>query len=95
MAKKYTIAPGHSITDKDGNIISGGTEIDGAQLGDADTVARYEGLGVFGGVTADDARKSAIVTGESTDEAREQVQDDAEEAVKTSMKAEPSAKSKR
>src|SRR4051812_29473218 len=102
MAKKYTLAPGHSITDKDGNIVGNGAEIEASQIGDAATVERYTALGVFDGLTVDDVRSSVIVTGDSTDKARETVQDDAEEAVKNAVKMErteaapePKAKSRR
>jgi hypothetical protein len=95
MAKKYTIAPGHSVTDKDGNLVSSGTEVEASQLGDSATVERYASLGVFGEVTIEDARASAIVTGEGTDEAREKVQDDAEAAVKDAVKVERTDKTKR
>jgi len=43
-------------------------------------------------IARENDRRSVIVTGESTDEAREAVQDDAEEAVKTAAKAEAKAK---
>lgn len=88
MAKKYTLAPGHSVTDINGNLVSSGTEVEASQLGDADTIARYEKAGAFGSITVDDARDGVIVTGEATDEAREAVQDDAEKAVKDAVKVE-------
>jgi hypothetical protein len=97
MAKKYTLAEGHSIVGVNGNLISGGTEVDAAEIGNAETIARYEKAGMFGAVTVQDAKDGVIVTGESTDDAREAVQEDAASAVKDAVKVERTepAKSKK